>query len=189
MTTRMADGCRLRASGALASLAVAPVVSGGGEAGLSAAQGGATVIRPTVTGDRFSCDRLAQSSSSTSIGVTSNCAASARCAPSRSVVRRRRCAPTARALRARSGRSRRRSPAKSRERRSARRAPGTASRDLRSSVSPCDPVPSVRSVPSYPNISLTRSNRFRSSCSSSPRARGSNLSLGSALASSSISFR
>ena len=57
------------------------------------------------------------------------------------------------------------------------------------SVSPCESVPSVRLRSfSYPNMSLTRSNRFRSSCSSSPRARGSNLSLGSALASSSINF-
>jgi hypothetical protein len=50
------------------------------------AHGGATVIRSTVIGLRFSCERRAQSSSSTSTAETSNSGASARCAASRSVA-------------------------------------------------------------------------------------------------------
>ena len=47
-----------------------------------------------------------------------------------------------------------------------------------------------RRVEHYPNMSLTRSNRLRSSCSAlSPRARGSNFSFGSASASCSSSWR
>ena len=79
-----------------------------------------TVMRPTVTGVRFSCERRAQSSSATSTAVTSKRGGQR---AQRGVTvgwgRERRCALSrrARGLRPRSGRSRRRARAAGRERR------------------------------------------------------------------------